>query len=98
MMWREVLHTDAGVSLIGASLLVGWLSGVAFTVCLFWRRITSGPTHQEEYRRLTEQRDEACTQVRVLLDQNARLAHHLIMEAGEDALQGRCARSRQGAA
>lgn len=88
-MLPDLLRTDAGVSLLGAGILVGYLSGLAFTVMLFWRRITK-PTVAEEVRQLQTALDDMLGHNKTLLKVNDELARHL--KAAQ--LQLRCTDTR----
>ena len=36
----DLLRTDGGMALAGALVLVGWVTGAAFIVTVYWRRLT----------------------------------------------------------
>jgi hypothetical protein len=76
--WTLLTRSDAALILAAWAVLVGFLCGMAFCVCLFWRRITK----PADDRLLRRQLDEATAQLVYLYADRDKLARELVTGIG----------------
>jgi len=77
--WTLLTRSDAALILAAWAVLVGFLCGMAFCVCLFWRRITRPGVDAA----LRAQLHEANAQLGHMFSQNDRLARLACERAGQ---------------